>query len=191
MLSLRFEYATDGSSIEELLDLSFGVNRHAKVSYRYRDGVEALPELGFVAEFEHRLVGAIRYWPMLLDDMPVLLLGPLAIHPDHKNTGIGRALVTRSLGAAAERGDDHVFLVGEHAYYRRFGFMIAPPAIIMPGERPERLHWLGLRGVTEPPAGGTLRSWGCLRRSAAAPRTLALTRPVMSEASATAPVWAS
>lgn len=164
MLSLRPEFPTDLETIEVLLDLSFGVDRKSKVSYRYRRGVAPISSLCFVAELGPERVGAIRYWPMLLDDMPCLLLGPLAIHPDHKGTGIGRALVTHSLAAAAAMGERHVFLVGDHAYYRRFGFTIAPPRVVMPDERPERLHWLGLNDVDPPEEGGRLRSWRCLRR---------------------------
>lgn len=181
MLSLRFENPTDHDAVETLLDWSFGADRRAKTSYRYRDGVAPRGELCFVAEMGRSMVGAIRYWPILLDEQPCLLLGPLAIHPEHKNTGIGRSLITRSLAAAAEGGEQHVFLVGEHAYYRRFGFTIAPPSIVMPGERPERLHWLGLGGIDAPPAPGTLHSWRCLR----------LDQPCLDQPSFSEPDWAS
>lgn len=153
MLQIRQEAFDDGPLVEHLLDLSFGPDRERKVSYRYRRGVEPVRPLCLVALEAGHLVGAIRYWPILLDARPVLLLGPLAIDPAHRGLGVGRALMRESLGRARVLGHDLVLLVGDAAYYRQFGFTTAPGAVRMPDEDPRRLQWLALDGAPLPAAG--------------------------------------
>ena len=78
---------------------------------------------------------------------PALLLGPLAVHPDHRNRGIGSALVCRALTRARLGGYRAVLLVGDAAYYSRFGFTAEQTGgLWMPGrfER-DRLLALELR----------------------------------------------
>ncbi|MCB1884643.1 MAG: N-acetyltransferase [Geminicoccaceae bacterium] len=158
MFVLRPESAADGPAVESLLDLCFGPNRHAKASYRFRGGVPPVTSLSFVAEEEGTdLVGAIRYWPIRLGAASALLLGPLAIRPDRQGRGIGRVLVFRTLADALALGHRLVFLVGDPAYYRRFGFEVAPRTIVMPGEQPWRLQYALLGDGRLLEAGGTLR----------------------------------
>ncbi|MEV1202688.1 GNAT family N-acetyltransferase [Microbispora rosea] len=54
--------------------------------------------------------------------VPVLGLGPLSVHPDHQRRGVGSALVHAALGAAEALGAPLVGLLGDPAYYSRFGF---------------------------------------------------------------------
>ncbi len=156
MLSLRPERDEDGPAIEALLDEAFGADRHRKISYRYRSGIPPIRALSFVADEAGRLVGTIRYWPVLLAGMPALLLGPVAIDPGRRAVGIGRALIFETLARATDMGWKLVFLVGDRDYYRRFGFLPVPRTIVMPEEDPDRLQWRGLAGANLPPAGGEL-----------------------------------
>lgn len=144
MLHIRVEQSEDGAAVEQLLDAAFGSDRRAKISYRYRRSVPPVAPLCLVAEEAGQLVGTIRYWPVRLDHEPALLLGPVATDPARRAVGIGRALILESLARAAELGWRLVFLVGDHAYYQRFGFETAPRSIVMPGEKPERLQWRSL-----------------------------------------------
>ncbi|MCA8927966.1 MAG: N-acetyltransferase [Alphaproteobacteria bacterium] len=160
--------------IQDLLDRSFGPNRHAKTSYRFRDGVDEVASLARVALYEGRLIGSIQYWPMLLEGETVLLLGPLAVEPDWANRGIGRALVAASLAAAAAEDWRHVFLVGDFDYYRRFGFLPASNwGVSMPNEQQHRLLARCI-GDALPPAAGTLQptasSSASISAAAALPR---------------------
>ncbi len=156
MFDIRAEAPGDGAAIESLLDESFGVRRQTKISYRYRVGRPPVEGLSSVAMLGRALVGSIRYWTLRLEGDPALLLGPLAIEPGLQGRGIGRALVGQTLARAALLGHRLVFLVGDPAYYARFGFAPAPAAIVMPGENPARLQWLGLAGARPPEAGGLL-----------------------------------
>ncbi len=157
MLDIAPEGPDDGPEIERLLDLTFGPDRRTKVSYRYRPGIAPVGGLCLVARDEQgRLAGAIRYWPVRLGPRPALLLGPLAIDPDRQGQGIGRALTRASLDLAEAAGHRLVFLVGDPAYYARYGFRVAPPAVRVPDEEAGRVQYLTLAGVDLPPEGGEI-----------------------------------
>ncbi len=149
-------------AIEALLDAAFGSNRHAKISYRYRQGVAPVADLGLVAlktdmqGGQPALVGTIRFWPLTVGESraPALLLGPIAIAPGLQGSGIGALLMQQSLAAAKAAGHRLVLLVGDLAYYQRFGFVPAAPAgFTMPGEAPHRLQMLDLAPELAPELG--------------------------------------
>ena len=52
-------------------------------------------------------------------DVPLVLVGPVAVDPERQQGGIGRALVAASLAAADARGDA-LMLIGDPEYYGRF-----------------------------------------------------------------------
>ena len=140
MYVISQEQPAHAAPIETLLDLVFGPGRHAKTSYRFRDGRPPLAGLSLVATAGGRLVGTIRHWRILVGTRPALLLGPLGVAPDRQGIGIGRALIEASLARAAAQGHGACLLVGDVAYYGPKGFQPAAPlGIHMEDERPERL----------------------------------------------------
>jgi putative acetyltransferase len=58
------------------------------------------------------------------------LLAPLGVRPEWQRRGIGRALVGAAIAAARDAGMRRVLVLGDPAYYGRFGF--APEAAILP-----------------------------------------------------------
>jgi predicted N-acetyltransferase YhbS len=158
---IKPEPAALAGAVERLYDDVFGPARFHKASYQYRDGVEAVRELSWIALEGDRLVGVIRYWPILVGETghPALLLGPLAIAPDKAGKGIGRALMFKTLELAAQHGHDLVLLVGDVDYYKRFGFVPATPhGFVMPGEtRPDRLQVAPLKDNVLGQIAGELR----------------------------------
>ncbi len=54
--------------------------------------------------------------------LPALGLGPVSVRPDVQRSGIGSALMHTMLGAAEALEESVVVLLGDPAYYRRFGF---------------------------------------------------------------------
>jgi len=151
---IKPEPAALAGAVERLYDDVFGPARFHKASYQFRDGVAPVKELSWIAlegdrlgkewSGKERVVGAIKYWPILVGETghPALLLGPLAIASDRAGKGIGRALMFKTLELAAQLGHDLVLLVGDVDYYKRFGFVPATPhGFVMPGEtRPDRLQ---------------------------------------------------
>jgi predicted N-acetyltransferase YhbS len=133
--TIRKEFAKDGAAREALLDLSLGQGRFAKASERLREGRRAADELSFVAADRGCLVGTVRLWNVTAGPgRKALLLGPLAVHPDFRNRGIGGDLMRHALDAAKRLGHQAVLLVGDAPYYARFGFAAAPTADLwLPG----------------------------------------------------------
>ena len=53
---------------------------------------------------------------------PALALGPVAVAPHRQRVGHGTAVVQAALDAATELGERLVVVLGDPAFYRRFGF---------------------------------------------------------------------
>jgi predicted N-acetyltransferase YhbS len=140
---------SDRDAIEHLLDLSFGTQRRTKTSYRLREGSTAVVGLSqVVRDDELGVVGAISYWPLAIgaQGTKALLLGPLAVHPERQNLGIGLLLMQTTLAVARVVGHRLVLLVGDLPYYARVGFTQVPEGqLLMPGPvDPKRLLGLEL-----------------------------------------------
>jgi putative acetyltransferase len=78
------------------------------------------------------VVGHVVCTRARLAGAPVLGLGPLSVHPDHQRRGVGSALVHAVLGAADALDEPLVVLLGDPAYYGRFGFRPAHELGITP-----------------------------------------------------------
>jgi predicted N-acetyltransferase YhbS len=123
MLTIRQEKTSDAADREALLDAAYGPVRFEKPSERLRTGRAPARGLSFVASENARVVGTVRLWDVSAGpDRPALLLGPLAVDPAQRRRGVGSALTRHALQAAARRGHRAVLLVGDPAYYGRFGF---------------------------------------------------------------------
>jgi putative acetyltransferase len=77
-------------------------------------------------------------------------LGPVAVRPDLQGRGIGRALVDGVLGRARSMGAAGCVVLGDPAYYARFGFRPFD-GLHYPGPPAEYFQALTFRG--EPPSG--------------------------------------
>jgi predicted N-acetyltransferase YhbS len=122
-VTIRHERPVDALAREALLDAAYGDERHHKPSCRLRNGRKPANGLSLVALEKGRIIGTVRLWHVSAGrGRPALLLGPLAVHPDAQKRGIGAALVRHALIEAARRGHGAVLLVGDAAYYSRFGF---------------------------------------------------------------------
>lgn len=155
MYSFTQETEDDFWEVEALYDLCFAPGREALSSYRFRSGIPKVAELCIVARDEDGiLAGVIRYWPVLVDGHPVLLLGPVAVHPTRQGEGIAAMLIQLSLEKAAKLGWERVLLVGDEPYYRRFDFHKIEGVIMPPPTNPDRIlayetrdgTWDGVRG---------------------------------------------
>jgi len=123
MITIRHETAHDAEAREALLDAAYGAIRFTKPSARLRSGRQPTRGLSFVAVENGDIVGTIRFWEIAAGpDHPALLLGPLVVASSHRNRGVGAALMQRALQEAKRRGHRAVLLVGDPAYYGRFGF---------------------------------------------------------------------
>lgn len=169
MITITHETADAGLPIEQLLDRTFGPQRHFKTAQRLRDGRLPAAGLAFTADDGRRIVGTIRFWHVRIGHGPdALLLGPMAVEPGLSGQGIGRALIARGLAEAARLGHRAVILVGDEPYYGRFGFapgLTAQMSLPGPVQRPRFLArelapqalWAG-KGLVRP-TGGLDPAW--------------------------------
>ncbi len=159
----------DAAAIERLDERAFGPGRYARTAYRLREGRDDTGVLSFVARVSTLLVGANRLTPIRCGAAPALLLGPLTVDPAFRSRGVARVLMANGLEAARAAGHRLVLLVGDEAYYRRYGFKPVPPGrLAMPGPvDPARLLLLELEPGAFEGVSGPVRGDG-----GAAPRPL-------------------
>lgn len=153
--------AADSAAIERLSERAFGPGRFARTAYRLREAAGEAGILAFVARVSTLLVGANRLTPIRCGTMPAMLLGPLIVDPAFRSRGVARALVGVALEAGRAAGHRLVVLVGDDAYYSRYGFRRVPARrLALPGPvDPSRLLYLELEpgafeGVTGPVQAG-------------------------------------
>jgi predicted N-acetyltransferase YhbS len=126
MVTIREEKIGDAPSREALLDAAYGAARFQKASERLREGRLPADSLSLVATDRGRVVGTVRLWHIAAGPgRPALLLGPLAVDQHSRNRGIGSALVRRAIARARFAGHGAIVLVGDAAFYGRFGFTAA------------------------------------------------------------------
>lgn len=145
MLDIRPETAADEYEVEALYDLCFAPGRTALSSYRLREGVAKVAGLCLVLrDSSGIMLAAIRFWPVCVAGRPVLLLGPIAVHPTAQGEGLGALLMHDSLDRARATGWQRVLLVGDAPYYRRFGFERLDEVEMPPPTNPDRVLGLEL-----------------------------------------------
>ena len=112
--------------IERLLDAAFGGDRTSRTAYMLRDGTRFIRELSFGVKKHGTLIGSIQCWPVMVtskaEKAPLILVGPVAVHPDEQNSGHGHTLMQATLEAAKRIIEPPMVMIGDAEYYGRFGF---------------------------------------------------------------------
>jgi predicted N-acetyltransferase YhbS len=174
--AIRAERASDVAAREALLDACFGANRQLRTCQRLRDGRAPAEGLALSVVRQGRLVGTVRLWRVSAGGKPALMLGPIAVDPSCRKLGVGAALMNHALSAAAARGHGAVILLGDMAYYTRFGFSADKTGdLSLPGpfER-ERLLGLELReGALDGASGMIAPAGAAIARRTVKPHLLA------------------
>lgn len=162
--SLFSESYSHAPAREALLDRAMGLKWKKKSSQKLRRGRRPSEGLAFVAsDASGAVVGTVRLWDVATGDgRAALLLGPLAVDPSLKSSGIGKTLMSHAISEAARLGHRAILLVGDAPYYERFGFSAEKTGrLSMPGPY-ERHRFLALELVSGAldGASGTLRATG-------------------------------
>ena len=120
---VRAQGAQDRDAVHAVISEAFGDPEVAELDEALADRPDSQ---GFVAANEERVVGHVRLTWGWLDSptrlVSVLVLGPLSVAPQWQRHGIGRALVSRAVSGADERGAPLLFLEGDPAFYVDSGF---------------------------------------------------------------------
>mgnify|MGYP000851850214 FL=1 len=116
---IALEAPDQAPAIRALLLQAFPTALEADLVDRLRhDGDVAI---GVVAVEADAVVGYAVFSPMTAP-MKALGLGPVAVKPARQRRGIGGMLIQNGVQRAKEAGWDAVFVLGDSAYYSRFGF---------------------------------------------------------------------
>ena len=137
---IRRETERDAEPIRAITTAAFAPRRppgqippEAELIDELRAGPAWLPALSLVAVTPaSEVIGHVLGSRGHVGQEPVLALGPLAVRPDRQRHGVGSALMHTVLGAADALGEPLVALLGDPAYYRRFGFELSTVYRITP-----------------------------------------------------------
>jgi predicted N-acetyltransferase YhbS len=128
---IRPERAGDESAIERVTVAAFSCAPHAAGTEHLI--VAALRAAGvltvsLVAEIEDRIVGHVAVSPVTIGEVARgwFGLGPISVEPERQGRGIGSGLMRAALAELGRKGASGCVLVGEPAYYERFGFRSSP-----------------------------------------------------------------
>ena len=161
MTELRAERPEDAVAIRAVLATCFPTEAEARLVELLR-AAGHLP-VSLVAVGDEGLIGHVAFSPVTLERRAVVGRGvglaPLAVLEAHRRRGVGAALVRAGLDACATAGFGWVVVLGDPAYYARFGFRPAADA----GLRGEygggpAFQVLELRSGSLPVAAGLVRS---------------------------------
>jgi putative acetyltransferase len=156
-MNIRPETPADCAAIRNILLAAFADHPYSRQTEHLI--VEALRAagamtVGLVAEVDGRVVGQIAFSPAQIDgkDCPWYMLGPIAVEPSLQRQGIGQALLREGLEQLRNLGAHGCALVGDPAYYHRFGFRNTPE-LTLEGVPPEYFMVLRLNDQFPIPKG--------------------------------------
>jgi len=116
----RPERAGDEAAIHEVNAEAFPTAAEARLV----DALRAAGRLAvsIVASDSQGVVGHIAFSPVTAGGMQGLGLAPLAVREMHRRRGVAAMLVREGLAACGSLGSGFVIVLGDPAYYARFGF---------------------------------------------------------------------
>ncbi len=127
-LAIRPETPADAAAIDAVTRAAFLVHPHSRQTEQFI--IRELRTAGalsvsLVAEEAGRVVGHIAFSPVrLADGTPGWYgMGPVSVAPDRQRAGTGSALVEAGLAWLRGLGAQGCMLVGDPAFYGRFGFV--------------------------------------------------------------------
>jgi putative acetyltransferase len=123
----RIECARDAPAVGALLKAAFEGGAEVDLVGRLRDRGDI--RLALVAEQAGRVVGYAAFLRLTMTAHGVAVsaigLAPLAVEPAWQRQGIGAALVREGLSRLKSAGERIAFVLGDPAYYARFGFKVS------------------------------------------------------------------
>ena len=128
--AIRPERPDDAAAIRAVLIVAFPTPAEADLVEQLRRDGDV--EIALVAEDEGRILGHVLMSRMRVAGdgraFRALGLAPVAVLPECQHEGIGSGLIREALAIARRSREDLVFVLGDPAYYGRFGFSTAEAA---------------------------------------------------------------
>jgi len=118
--------------IREAFDpMPYSTGQEWKLVENIRQSPGYLPSLALVALCDGTLVGHSMISLIEIEDKKkthnALVLGPVSVLPDYQRRGIGQEMIRIGIAAAKRTPLPVLVVVGDPAYYSRFGFVPAVP----------------------------------------------------------------
>lgn len=147
---IRPEAPGDVEAIHALTAAAFQRAPHTShTEHLIVDALRAAGQLAvsLVEERQGAVVGHVAASPVTVSDgtRHWFGLGPVSVLPGHQGLGLGSGLVRAALQRLREQGAGGCVLLGEPAFYRRFGFR-AEPGLLLPGVPPAYFQALAFHG---------------------------------------------
>ncbi|WFU17381.1 N-acetyltransferase [Bradyrhizobium sp. CB3481] len=116
---VRFEMPDDIAAIRIVQEVAFGQPVEAQLV----DDLRAAGDCAFslVAVDDGIVVGHIMFSRMKAP-FPALALAPVAVLPEYRRTGFASRLIQQGIARSEAAGWRGIFVLGDGAFYRRFGF---------------------------------------------------------------------
>jgi putative acetyltransferase len=146
--TIRNETPADVTAIDAVTKAAFLLAAHASRTEHFI--VQALRaagalEISLVAEMDGTVVGHVAASPVSISDgsRGWFGVGPVSVLPQFQRRGIGTLLVREALRGLRDGGTAGCVLLGDPAYYGRFGFRVEPGLILpdVPSEYFQALSW--------------------------------------------------
>ena len=118
---IRNEQQADAFPVATVVAEAFGRSDEARLVRQLRTDGDAV--ISLVAVAGSTVVGHVML-SRLAAPLRALGLAPVSVMPEHQRKGIGASLVKAGLKQAGEQGWEVVFVLGDPAYYKRFGFRV-------------------------------------------------------------------
>lgn len=119
--TIRPEQPGDEAGIRQILTAAFPTPLEARLVDDLRAAAQL--KISLVTTRDDRIVGHIAFSPVTLAGIAVGLgLAPAAVAPEFQRQGFGSALITAGLALARQSAAPLIVVLGDPAYYARFGF---------------------------------------------------------------------
>jgi putative acetyltransferase len=145
---IRPETANDYAAIRNILIAAFANHPYShQTEHLIVEALRAANALtvGLVAEVDGNVVGHIAFSPIKINGVDCMwfALGPIAVLEDFQRQGIAKGLIEEGLRVIRSLCAQGCVLVGDPAFYNRFGFH-NNPALVMEGVPPENFMCLSM-----------------------------------------------
>ncbi len=125
MTTIRAATPADDAAIGEIVRSAFGRDDEARLVELLRGSGYA--RVSLVAERNAAIAGHIMFSELAIvttgETAWALSLAPLSVRKEHQGQGVGSALVRLGLQICRDEGHQIVVVVGDSAFYQRFGFL--------------------------------------------------------------------
>jgi putative acetyltransferase len=152
-MHIRAESLSDVAAIHGVTQRAFNGAPHSDGSEPHI--ISALRDAGalamsLVAEVDGVVVGHVAVSAVTITDGTAAWygLGPISVEPGRQGQGIGSLMMRAALHRLTELGAAGCVVLGDPAYYSRFGF-VARPSLVYPGVPPEYFMALSF-GASQP-----------------------------------------